>query len=464
MIRYRTLSSRRLWDKTEEADFNTNEYIERDVFDKLKNNLRTKKIEVIYGPRQSGKTTLLMFLIDYLNTTGVEENDIWYVNLDLISDYALFEKPGNFIYLYDKMQGEGSVNGNARVYLFIDEIQRLKNPGLFLKGIYDSRRNIKVFVSGSASFEIKAKVKEFLTGRKRLHLVLPLSFREIVAAKCIIPTDLSKQKIDCRTIDEWLKANEVYRRYLREELESVMVYGLYPAVYALEDPAAKLEELYEIYNSYLKKDVYDYFKVDRPEVFNNLVKVLANQVGNMINVSELCGLLSGTRDTIERYMDILKDTFIISLLKPFTSNKRSEVKYSNKIYFNDPGIRNLSLKNLSSAVDRSDIGSMVENIVFTEILKKQELLDDLYYWRTKSKAEMDFIYSRGEHIIPIEVKTGSARIGTLTRSFHSFIDTYNPRQAVFINKDKFGHLKVGETDVYYIPVTWFLLFGVGMLV
>lgn len=462
MIRYRTLSSRQLWDKTEIMDFNRSEYIKRDVFDKLKKNLPGQKIEVIYGPRQSGKTTLLMFLIDYLNTNGVKESDTWYVNLDLITDYDLFEKPGNFIYLYDKLKEEGKVNENNRVYLFIDEIQRLEKPGLFLKSIYDSRRNIKVFVSGSASFEIKAKVKEFLTGRKRLHLVLPLSYKEIVSAGGIIPGSLSEQKIGSRTINEWVKADEVYQRYLREKLEDVLVYGFYPAVSALRDPGEKLEELYEIYNSYLKKDVFDYFKVDRPGVFNNLVKVLANQVGNMINVSELCGLLSGSRDTIGRYLDILQDTFIISLLKPFTSNKRSEIKYSSKIFFNDPGIRNLSSKNFSPGFDRSDIGSMVENIVFSEMLKKQELLDDLYYWRTRSKAEMDFVYSRGERIIPIEVKAGSARIGTLTRSFHSFIDSYKPRQAVFINKDKFGHLRVSETDVYYIPVTWFLLFGVDL--
>lgn len=453
MINYRTLSVRQLWDKTGKEDFDRDAFIKRDVFDKLKKQLDTLKIEVIYGPRQSEKTTLLMFLIDHLNTSGVKDKNIWYVNLDLIPDYTIFEKPGHFIYLYDKSQVEG------KVYLFIDEIQRLKNPGLFLKGIYDSRRNIKVFVSGSTSFEIKAKTKEFLTGRKRLHLVLPLSFREIVNAGGLIPTDLHEQKINKKTIDEWRKADEVYRKYLEEELENVVIYGLYPAVYALEDAEAKLDELHEIYNSYLKKDVFDYFKVERPEVFNTLVKVLANQVGNIINVSELCSLLSANRNTIERYLQILKDTFVISRLNPFTSNKRSEVKYANKIYFNDLGIRNLTLKRLSPAAARSDSGSMIENMVFNEVQKNLELLDDLFYWRTKSKAEVDFIYTREDRVIPIEVKAGSAKIGTLTRSFHSFIDTYKPQKAIFLNKDKFALFKAGQTVVYYIPVHWFLLTG-----
>ena len=457
MIRYRTLSVRQLWDKTEEGGFNRDEFIKRDIIAKLKKNLGTKNVEVIYGPRQSGKTTLLMFLIDHLNTIGIKEDRIWYVNLDLISDYTLFEKPGNFLYLYDKMKVEGEV------YLFIDEIQRLESPGLFLKGLYDSRRNIKVFVSGSASFEIKAKVKEFLTGRKRLHLVLPLSFREIVNAKGVIPTGLYRQKITGSSTDDWVKADEVYRKYLEEELENVTIYGLYPAVVALAETESKLEELAEIYNSYLKKDVFDYFNVDRPEVFNNLVKVLANQVGNMINVSELCRLLSGARSTIERYLGILKDTFIVSPVKTFTSNKRSEVKYASKIFFLDLGLRNLALKNFSPLAARPDAGSVSENMVFSELQKNRGLLDDIYYWRTKSKAEVDFIYSRGEQIIPIEVKTGSAIVGTLTRSFHSFLDTYKPQQAIFLNKDKFAHLKVGQTHVHYIPLHWFLLGGIDMI-
>lgn len=456
-MRYRTLSINHLWEKTEAQAFNKEMYLEREVLTKLKKNLETQHIEIIYGPRQSGKTTLLMFLIDHLNAIDVKESNIWYVNLDLISDYSIFESPEKFIYLFDQSKVEG------KLYLFIDEIQRLAAPGLFLKGLYDSRRNIKIFISGSASFEIKAKVKEFLTGRKRLHLVLPLSFREIIKAGGIIPADLYNQKLDMENYGEWIKADEVYRRYLLEELENVLVYGSYPAVYSLRQPEPKLEELSEIYNSYLKKDVFDYFKVGRPEVFNNLVTVLGSQVGNIINISELCGLLSSTRDTTERYLGILKDTFIISLLPPFVSNKRNEIKYANKIYFNDLGIRNLTQKKMSPIASRPDAGSVIENMVFIEMQKKLAMLDDIYYWRTKSKAEVDFVYSREDRITPVEVKTGSANIGTLTRSFHSFIESYNPPKAIFLNKDKFAYFKVNQTDVYYVPLHWFLLAGSGMI-
>jgi predicted AAA+ superfamily ATPase len=453
LVRYKTLSIRQLWDKTEEDPFKSNEYLDREVFAKLKKNLDSPKIDIIYGPRQSGKTTILMFLIDHLNNLGIDASHTWYINLDLISDYSLFESAEKFLYLYDKSQVEG------KLYLFIDEIQRLSAPGLFLKGIYDSRRNIKVIISGSASFEIKAKIKEFLTGRKRLHLVLPLSFREIVKAKGVIPAGLYEQKINRDNIAEWIKADEVFQKYLLEELENTLVYGFYPGVYAASGMESKLEELNEIYNSYLKKDVFDYFKVERPEVFNNLVTVLGSQVGNLVNISELCSLLSSSRNTTEKYLGILRDTFIISLLPPFTSNKRSEIKYSSKIYFNDPGIMNWTQKKMFPPAGRPDIGSVMENMVFIEMQKNLGLLDDIYYWRTKSKAEVDFVYSGKDRITPIEVKTGSAAVGTLTRSFYSFIETHNPPRAIFLNKDKFAHFRINQTDVYYIPLHWFLLAG-----
>ncbi|MCP5050969.1 MAG: DUF4143 domain-containing protein, partial [bacterium] len=138
-------------------------------------------------------------------------------------------------------------------------------------------------------------------------------------------------------------------------------------------------------------------------------------------------------------------------------------KFTNKVFFIDPGLRNLAQKNFAPLPHRQDLGSMIENLVYIELEKNRELLDDIHYWRTKSKAEVDFIYSHGQTAIPIEVKTGSAKIGTLTRSFHSFIAACNPPKAVFLNKDAFGVFKVNLTEVYYIPVHWFLLSGIRMV-
>ena len=456
-IQYNTLSIRQLWDKAETIEFDSNRLIKRDAFPRLIKSMDTGKVEVIYGPRQSGKTTLLMFLIDYLNRSGVPAENIWYVNLDMITDYTPFDNAQQFLFQFESAMRRG------RTYLFIDEVHRLKNPGLFLKGLYDSRKDIKVFVSGSASFEIKAKVKEFLTGRKKVHQILPLSLREIIASRGLFPVDLLNKKLEPGSMEEWVDAQRMFGKYLDDELEKVTAYGCYPAVYSASNSENKLEELYDIFNTYLKKDIFDYFRIDRPEVFNNLVKLVSNQVGNVMNVTELCSTLSSARNTVERYLDILRDTFITSTLTPFTTNRRNEVRYAGKIFFIDLGIKNLAQKNISPVSGRADAGSVIENLVFSEMLKNMELLDEIHYWRTKSKAEVDFVYSKANQAVPIEIKTGSARVGTLTRSFHSFLDTFSPPKAIFVNRDKFAHIKVQDTDVFYIPIPWFLLGGVDLV-
>ena len=335
-IQYNTLSIRQLWDKAETIEFDSNRLIKRDAFPRLIKSMDTGKVEVIYGPRQSGKTTLLMFLIDYLNRSGVPAENIWYVNLDMITDYTPFDNAQQFLFQFESAMRRG------RTYLFIDEVHRLKNPGLFLKGLYDSRKDIKVFVSGSASFEIKAKVKEFLTGRKKVHQILPLSLREIIASRGLFPVDLLNKKLEPGSMEEWVDAQRMFGKYLDDELEKVTAYGCYPAVYSASNSENKLEELYDIFNTYLKKDIFDYFRIDRPEVFNNLVKLVSNQVGNVMNVTELCSTLSSARNTVERYLDILRDTFITSTLTPFTTNRRNEVRYAGKIFFIDLGIKNLA--------------------------------------------------------------------------------------------------------------------------
>ena len=191
---------------------------------------------------------------------------------------------------------------------------------------------------------------------------------------------------------------------------------------------------------------------------------MANQIGNMVNVSEICSLLSGTKMTVNKYLGILRDSFIIYLLKAFSKNKRNEIRYSNKVYFIDVGLRNMVLKTLNLWQERPDIGGINENLIFSELLKKQKLLDEIKYWRTKSKAEVDFIYLRENHIIPVEVKSGSAIIGTFSRSFHSFIQKYKPAKAIFINKDKFGMQKINQTNAYYIPIHWFILYGIELII
>lgn len=167
--------------------------------------------------------------------------------------------------------------------------------------------------------------------------------------------------------------------------------------------------------------------------------------------------------TISKFINILKETYITRYLPPYVSAKRNEIKSAHKCFFIDNGLRNFSVKLFNALSDRPDKVAILENLVFTELLKKVSISDMLYFWRTKAGAEMDFVFIKDGIVIPIEIKSGSAVPGRYPRSFHSFLNRFSPESAVFLNRDVFKIDQIGHTKVFCIPVPWFLLFGFEML-
>jgi len=458
-LRFKTIGLNGFWDKEEEIDFEIKSIIPRNALEKIYNRIDEKYIEVIIGPRQVGKTTLLNLLLYKLQHHNKRHDNLYYINLDTIVDYKMFENPSMFYELISKSFGQDKVVN----YVFIDEAQRLKNPGQFLKGLFDLKKNIKIFVSGSSSLELKSKTKEFLTGRKREVILLPVSFFELVNYEGKIKDDLRHIKLADKTISVWQKNELFYGKYLSERTRDFELYGSYPGVLTKKNAEDKLEELNELFNSYIKKDVVDFLKVERVEVFNKLVKILSAQIGNLLNNSELCSIAQGNIITISKYLNILENTFIAYYLKPFTSNRRNEIKHSSRCFFIDNGLRNFAVRQFNESENRTDYDALLENVIVSEILKNKNIDEEIYYWRTKSGAEIDIIIQKEGQFIPIEVKAGTSKIGTLTKSFHSFINSFSPRKAIFINKDKYAIIKVNRTTVYYIPAKWFLLYGMNII-
>jgi len=458
MITYKTLDIDGLWNKTESREFDaTNKVLRRDI-DPITGRFDKNLIEMIIGPRQSGKTTLLFLLISRLLSNGISPEQIFYLNLDTTIVLSQFENPSIFV---EKLTAHRK--DNERVYLIIDEVQRLKTPGIFLKGIYDLKKNIKIFVSGSSSLEIRSKSKEFLTGRKRETHLLPLSFSEIVDNEKKLPETLQGMTLSEETIDQWRRNDTIYGAYLSRKIAETAIYGGYPAVYLSENDEERREVLAEIYNSYVRKDVIDLMNIEKVDIFMKLVQALSSQVGNLINKSEICSLIGSNAVTISKFINILKETYITWYLPPYVSAKRNEIKSAHKCFFVDNGLRNFSVKLFSSLSNRPDKGAVLENLVFTELLKKMSISDELYFWRTKAGAEMDFVFQQNDNAIPIEIKSGSAIPGRYSRSFHSFLNRFSPEFAIYLNKDMFKIDKVGNTKVFCIPTHWFLLFGIEML-
>jgi predicted AAA+ superfamily ATPase len=275
-------------------------------------------------------------------------------------------------------------------------------------------------VSGSSSFSIKTKFKDSLAGRKRIFEIYPLDFGEFLEFKD------RKDLAGFWDTGNWEKARFFEGDFLRY-FEEYVIFGGLPKVSLLPTREDNVEYLKDVVNSYIKKDIKDLFRIDNPYAFNKAIKLLALQAGNSLNFTTLTTMCGISRRTLERYLFILESTFIIRLINPFYSNKIKEVTKMPKLYFMDTGIRNIIVGDLNSLEGRRDSGSLVENSVFLMLLTGKGPLDEIYYWRTKAGAEMDFVLKgEGERLRGYEVKYRPFKEVKITRSTRSYINEYSP--------------------------------------
>ncbi len=406
--------------------------IKRILLNELKAHLSKKEISLIIGPRQSGKTTLMLLLKDYLLSNSKKAV---FLNLDIELDKIHFttqEKLLNKIKL-ELASSEG--------YVFIDEIQRKENAGLFLKGIYDLNLNYKFIVSGSGSLELKEKIHESLVGRKRVFKLSTINFLEFVNYR-------TQYKYENRIFEFF----EVEQNKLLELLNEYLRFGGYPRIITTETIFEKRKEMNEIYQSYIEKDLVVLLNVQKTEKTSELIKMLASQIGKLINYSEYSNTLNISIETLKKYLWYLEKTFIINKVKPFFKNIRKEITKSPIYYFEDLGFRNYVL-NLFNDADIFDIGFLFQNFIYN-ILKDifANSTTTINFWRTLDKAEVDFIISLGTDYIPVEVKYKIFNsTPVISRSFKSFINKYKPKKAFIINLNYINFIKINNTDVIFLP-------------
>jgi predicted AAA+ superfamily ATPase len=411
-------------------------------------------ILVVIGSRQVGKTTLLFQVIEQLIATGLSAHDLFYFNLDDPILLESLETPAEFLNFIE-------FNQKDRAYVFIDEVQRLENPGLFLKYIYDLKRNLKLIVTGSSSLEIRSKISESLTGRKKLFHLYPFDFVKFVAAKWKEFSEISS-KMKTSKIGDFLamlsEFNAVYHPTINKFLAEYFTYGGYPRVVLEPNPQRKIIHLKEIFTSYMQKDVKDFFKIENTTGYNNLIKVLSQQIGNLVNISELSNTLGLHKSTIEKYLNVLEGTFMFQRLTPFFQNVRREISKMPKIYAMDLGMRNFAAGNFNEIALRDDRGVMAENFVFAELTRLIEVPGDIHFWRTQTKAEVDLIIELPDQIIPTEVKFTTMKSPRLSRSFRSFLVKYRPQWGLVFTRDYIGQTQENETQILFLPL-WSVLFN-----
>jgi len=356
----------------------------RIVIDEINKYLNTDDIIVLHGARQVGKTSILYYLRDQLKKRG---EVTYFIDLEDSRFVKILDRGVEEFRKHLEEENIKTEGKKKKAFVFIDEIQYLSNPSAFLKLVADHHKDIKLIVSGSSSFAIKTKFKDSLVGRTVNFEIFNLSFREFLLFNQYAFEDgkaYTRKKIDELII----------------KFKEFVLYGGYPGIVLTPEVERKEKYLQQIIDTYVKKDIRDLASVKDIDKFNKLLETLAAQSGQLLNVAELSNTTRISKQTIEKYLFIMENTYLIKLIRPFSSNIRSELFKLPKIFFYDSGLMQmLWLKGLQKEL----IGNVFETGVFAELVKKYTR-NSVFYWRTKDKREIDFVLKIKNVATPVEVK------------------------------------------------------------
>lgn len=403
-------------------------------------------ILVVIGARQVGKTVVLKLMVEQLYAIGVEKKQIIYLDLEDLRTLEICNRDLDFFKRYLSLQG---VDLSQQAYVFIDEIQYHNNPTNFLKLIADHEKNIQLIVSGSSALEMRQTFKDALTGRKQVFHLQTLSFEEFLIFK------------EDEMLLRWYRENSFHSKYekgfdhvgfeivkvkLQESANDFILYGGYPAVVKETEEKFKLGRLQEIVQTYIRKDIKDLARIENVVAFNRLMILLAGRTGNLVNLNELSKEAGISRTTLEKYILLLENTFVIKLLTPFYSNMKTETVKMPKLYFLDTGHINSLLLNFNTLERRPDAGALIENFVFKQLYTKLTPTDRLNFWRNQNKNEVDFILN-GD---PLEVKFQRFNGPEIPKSLRQFLEKYQPRHTYVVTKDYFHHSENATFLPYFL--------------
>ena len=363
---------------------------------------KTKKIIVIFGARQVGKTTLLKDIF------AGEKDIVWY-NGDDRTTQDLFAR-ADLADLAPLTKGKKTV--------VIDEAQRIEDIGLKLKILQDALGDEVQFVAtGSSSFDLANKINEPLTGRKWTFRLFTPNIRELV------------------------KTNN----YVSEvaNLDNRLIYGSYPAVVSHLEDAKKL--LSELTSDNLYKDILNFGDIIKTDKLSKILKALALQVGSQVSMNEIGQLVGLDGKTVDKYISLLEQSFVIFRLPSYAKNLRNELKASEKIFFYDNGIRNAIINDYRVLEDRQDVGALFENYIVSELIKLYPS-DNVYFWRTKDQKEIDYVVEHNGELTAIEIKYNEKKNVSLPGAF---VNAYHPAHEFLINRENYARILVGE-DLEYL--------------
>ena len=359
-------------------------FIKRDIDAFLSKRMFSGRVLVVYGPRQSGKTTSIEH---YISENSLQDETVRF-NGDETADCNM---------LADASAEKLKLLVGKKKIVFIDEAQKIPKIGIVLKRFYDKVKDVQVIASGSSSEELAEKTEEPLTGRKFEYTLFPLSFSEL--AGIASPVDELRQ------------------------LERRLIYGSYPDV--VTHPGDETERIREIGKGYLYKDILRHEEIKRPELIDKLLRALAFQIGQEVSFSELGQLIGSDPKTVSKYIDILEKAFVVFRLGSYSRNLRNELKKSRKVYFYDIGIRNYVLGDWRPLASRNgdEVGQMWENYFISERRKRCFAVSPetrSFFWRTTQRQEVDLIEESAEGLKAYEIKWNPSKaVKGVSKTFSS---------------------------------------------
>lgn len=352
--------------------------MKRFLYSRLIEHLPKKQISLLVGARQVGKTTLLRQILDELKH---RKEAVFFLTLEdhRILD-LLNEAPQNLAQLIP-------MTANLdRIYVLIDEVQYLDDPSNFLKFHYDtSGERIKFVATGSSHFYIDRKFSDSMAGRKRIFELPSLSLEEVFhfrGADELCPF-LGQQDIPL-----------VYRDEMAKHLYDYLIFGGYPEVVLSSSLPERKDLLQELRNSYAKMDAQE-AGLKHPDLYLQMMKMLADQIGSLLNINSLATELGADGKTLQNYLWVMRKSFHVHCPSPFHKRVASELRKMPKLYFADLGLRNSLLNNFSPIGEREDRGELLENYVYLR-LRKELGEESVKYWRTQNQQEVDFIIQRDD--------------------------------------------------------------------
>ena len=371
------------------------DYLVRDLSKNIIKKLQPNKVVIVFGARRVGKTVLVQEILDKVNEPVLILN-------------------GEDINVHDKLairsvENYRQILGSYKL-LYIDEAQKIPEIGLKLKLMIDEIDGLKIIISGSSSFDIHNDAGEPLTGRKYTFNLFALSENEYNQVENSI------SKID--------------------KVRERMIFGNYPELLHLPDKEDKIDYLNEMVSSYLLKDILVYENIKNSQKIFNLLRLIAFQIGGEVSLQELGSQLGISKNTVEKYLDLLSKFFILHKVEGFSRNLRKEITKNSRWYFLDNGIRNAIIANFNPVESRNDIGTLWENYMISERLKHQEykrLSSNNYFWRTYEQQEIDWVEERDGSLFGYEFKWKESKVKIPTQ----WKNTYPNSSFEVINKDNF---------------------------